>query len=44
MYRPIRRMLPQMGGLDLSPMVILLAVWFLRSLLQEYAFRMVSNF
>ena len=34
--RPIRRVLPQLGGLDLSPIVLLLLIWFLRSLLWEY--------
>ncbi len=41
LYRPIRRMLPQMGGLDLSPMVVLLAVWFIRSLMREYLYPMI---
>ncbi|NJR13538.1 MAG: YggT family protein [Phyllobacteriaceae bacterium] len=31
--RPIRRFIPDMGGLDLSPIVLLLAIFFLRSLL-----------
>ena len=30
---PIRRALPPMGGLDLSPLVVLVAIWILRSLL-----------
>ena len=30
--RPIRRMLPSMGGLDLSPMVLLIGLQFLRRL------------
>jgi YggT family protein len=30
---PIRRMLPPMGGLDLSPMVLLIALQFLKRLL-----------
>ena len=30
---PIRRVLPVMGGLDFSPMVVLLALQFLRRLL-----------
>jgi len=29
---PIRRMLPSMGGLDLSPMVLLIGLQFLRRL------------
>ena len=34
--QPIRRFLPQMGGIDLSPVVVILAIFFLRSLLREY--------
>ncbi len=34
---PIRRLLPNMGGVDLSPMVFILLIFFLRSLLMEYA-------
>lgn len=32
LYRPIRRILPDFGGLDLSPMVILLVIILLRRL------------
>jgi YggT family protein len=31
--RPIRRLLPQMGGIDLSPVVLILGLYFLRVLL-----------
>jgi YggT family protein len=27
--RPIRRILPNLGGLDLSPIVVLIAIWFI---------------
>ena len=30
LLRPIRRMLPELGGLDLSPVVLLLALLFVR--------------
>ena len=30
LYRPIRRVLPDFGGLDFSPLVVLLIVWILR--------------
>lgn len=33
---PIQRILPSFGGIDLSPIVLLLALWFVRSLLAEY--------
>jgi YggT family protein len=29
--RPLRRRLPDMGGLDISPMVLLLILWFVQS-------------
>lgn len=32
----IRSVLPQLGGLDISPIIVLLAVQFLRNLLFEY--------
>lgn len=33
LYRPIRRILPDFGGLDFSPIVILLIIWVLQELL-----------
>ena len=35
-YRPIRRVLPDMGMLDLSPLVVLLILMFLRGTLIPY--------
>ena len=32
LYRPIRSFLPNMGGLDLSPLIVLLAITFLQIL------------
>ncbi|MHA7775969.1 YggT family protein [Roseibium sp. M-1] len=29
--RPIRRILPDLGGVDISPVVLLLIIWFLQS-------------
>jgi len=34
--RPIRGILPNLGGIDLSPIVALLLVWFLQSLIVRY--------
>jgi YggT family protein len=34
--RPIRRMLPNLGGVDVSPVILLLGLFFIRSLLWEY--------
>jgi YggT family protein len=36
--RPIRRIMPNLGGIDISPVILLLLLFFLRSLLQEYVF------
>ncbi len=36
--RPIRRFLPNFGGLDISPIVLLLTIWFLRDVLRRLAF------
>ena len=33
LYRPIRRILPDFGGIDFSPMVVLLILFALRTLL-----------
>ncbi|WP_341703849.1 YggT family protein [Ferrovibrio sp.] len=35
--RPIRRILPNLGGLDLSPVILILLLIFIRNLLLEYA-------
>ena len=35
--RPIRRLLPNMGGLDLSPVVLILLLWFIRDLIFDFA-------
>ena len=34
-YRPVRRFLPDMGGLDLSPIIVILGLWFLRDIMWE---------
>ena len=33
LYRPIRRMLPNMGGIDISPIILLLVIFFVRQFL-----------
>lgn len=37
--RPIRRILPNFGGIDLSPVVLILLLGFLQRLLGELAYR-----
>jgi len=34
--RPIRRFMPNLGGIDLSPIVLLLLIFFLRNLIYRY--------
>ncbi len=34
--RPIRRVTPNLGGIDLSPFILILILYFLRLLLDEY--------
>lgn len=38
LMRPIRRILPYMGGLDLSPIIILLAITFLQKVIVYYIY------
>jgi|SRR5664279_586061 YggT family protein len=35
--RPIRRIIPPMGGLDLSPIVVFIIIFFLQQLISNYA-------
>jgi YggT family protein len=37
LLRPIRRVLPSVGGLDLSPMVLIFIIWFLQSFIGHLA-------
>jgi YggT family protein len=36
---PIRRILPNLGGIDISPVVLILLLIFIRNLLYEFFFR-----
>lgn len=36
LLRPIRRFLPDLGGIDISPVILILLLWFLRDLMFEY--------
>ena len=33
LLRPIRRVLPDLGGIDISPIILLLVIFFIRSLM-----------
>ena len=35
-YRPVRRFMPNLGGLDITPMVIIVALLFLQRLVYDY--------
>lgn len=34
--RPVRNLLPSMGGIDISPIIVILALYFIRDLAFEY--------
>lgn len=38
LYRPIRNLLPPMSGIDLTPLVVLLIIFFLRSVISRYGY------
>ncbi len=37
--RPIRRMVPPFGGLDLSPMILIFIIWFLQRVVINLAYQ-----
>ena len=37
-YRPIRRYMPDLGGIDITPMVLIIGLLFLQRLLYAYLF------
>jgi|ERR1051326_6891933 YggT family protein len=38
-FRQVRRMIPPMGGLDLSPLVVLIGIWFIQYCLTWFTVR-----
>ena len=40
--RPIRRVLPNLGGIDISPIILLLIIFFLRTLLWTTLYPLVA--
>ena len=36
--RPIRRVMPNLGGIDISPIILILLVYFVRDLVNKYVF------
>ncbi|HEX8620639.1 MAG TPA: YggT family protein [Allosphingosinicella sp.] len=43
-YRPIRKVMPDFGGLDFSPMVVLLVLWILNRVLYDVAFSVAASY
>ena len=41
--KPIRGIIPPMGGMDLSPMVLILIVYFLQQFITRYAYPAVAS-
>lgn len=39
--RPIRRLLPNLGGIDISPIILILLLYFVRDVLYRLALRLV---
>ena len=39
--RPIRRWIPYLGGIDISPVILILLLWFFRDLLKEYGSNLI---
>jgi YggT family protein len=40
-YRPIRNMLPAMSGIDITPLIVLLIIFFIRQLILRYGYSLV---
>jgi YggT family protein len=43
LYRPVRRIMPDFGGIDFSPMVVLLAIWVISRLLGGVEFDLIRS-
>ena len=39
--RPIRSVIPDIGGVDLSPLVLILLLYFIKNLIIEYGFSLI---
>jgi YggT family protein len=42
LLRPIRRMLPDLGGIDISPMILILGCWFVQFVVLPNLAKLVS--
>jgi YggT family protein len=43
LYRPIRRIMPDFGGLDLSPLVVLLIIYILMTIILPYIYNLLAG-
>lgn len=43
LYRPIRKLMPDFGGIDFSPLVVLLLIWVIDRLLSGVAAQIVTS-
>jgi YggT family protein len=41
--RPIRSVLPHLGGVDISPVILILIIWFLQDFIGRYIIPAVSS-
>ncbi|MGF1628951.1 MAG: YggT family protein [Kiloniellaceae bacterium] len=41
--RPIRRVMPNLGGIDISPIILILLIYFLQMVLQNILFSLYSS-
>jgi YggT family protein len=44
LLRPIRRVLPRMGAIDISPIILLLAIFFLERVIIYYLYPTLGRF
>jgi len=42
-FRRVRRIVPPIGGLDLSPMIVLIILWVVQMLVDDYGYRALST-
>lgn len=41
--RPIRRFLPNLGGIDISPIILILGLWFLEMVVTRFRFSLLAS-
>lgn len=41
--RPLRRIIPDLGGIDLAPMAMILILWFVQGVLSQLAMRVAMS-